>query len=236
MIAKIHLDSLSKEYQKKLSERKLTYETIFELAVSISQKYMLQKRLIIRIGLISTVMICAMGIMGIFSPAAAKGNPTIILLSCVVAYFLDLCILFFLYFIAITRIPRQFSSCLKKGYPELSMAFGYETIVSGSLSSSSCQLPFSLMIEDIFNLQGCNDVIVTGFVHGLIRKNCSVYLLSKDSSPAKHLVSIVTRIEIAPGTTACEVADCRAALQLQNGKKLNLRRGMYLYRQDPFIH
>lgn len=232
MVIKLHLDSLSKEYQKKLSERKLTYETIFELAVSISKKYLLQKRLIIRIGLISAVMICAMAVMGICSPSASRANPAIILLSCAAAYFLELCVLFFLYFAAVTRIPRQFSNCLKKGYPELSMSLGYEAIVSGSLSSSSCQLPFSLMIEDIFNLQGCNDVVVTGFVHGLIRKNCSVHVLNRHASPSVHLVSIVTAIETAPGASAYEAADCRAALRLQDGKDLNLQQGMYLYRQD----
>ena len=236
MITNIHLDRLSKEYQKKLSQRKLTYETIFGLAVSISQKYLVQKRLLIRIGLISTVFICAMAIMGIFSPAAAKGNRTIILLSCAVTYLLELGILFLLYLLAITRIPRQFSRSLQKGYPELSMALGYETIISGSLSSSFHQFPFSLMIENIFNLQGCNDVIVTGFTHGLIRKNCSVYIFNKHSSSNKPLASIVTGIETAPGVPAYEAADCWVALRLQNGKNLPLHQRTYLYRQDSFLH
>lgn len=236
MIAKIRLESLSKEYRKKLSERKLTQETIHELAVSISRKYLLQRRLIIIIAVISAVLSCLMALLGISSPSAARGNRTVILFSCAIAFLLELFLLFFLYFAAVTRIPRQFSRCLKKGYPELSNVYGYEILLSGILADASHQAPFSLIVENTIPLQNSRDIVVTGFAHGLIRKNCSVYISGKAGSGEELKTTLVTGIETAPAVSVREASDCPVALRLQNGKDLSLQPGMYLYRKDSLSY
>lgn len=231
---RIRLDNLPKEYQKKLRERTLTQETIYSLACSISQKYRQQKRLLIRVAILLVILTLVMAAASWISPAAARGNRLVILASCGAALILELMILAAMYYIAFTRVPRQFIRCLAKGYPELTSFYSYEAILSGQLEASgqSRQLPFSLYIEDVFHLRDSHDIIVSGFAHGLITRSQSVSIIDpKDPAKGKY-AAIVTRIETGPGQPARQAADCHAALRLQNGQDFPISPGMYLYRDN----
>ena len=231
---RIRLDNLPKEYQKKLCERTLTQETIYSLTFSISQKYRKQKQLLIRVAILRVILTLVMAAASFISPAAARGNRIVILGSCAVALILELLIIAGIYYIAVTRVPRQFSRCLAKGYPELTSFYSYEAILSGQLEASgqSRQLPFSLYIEDVFHLDDSHDVIVSGFAHGLITRNQSVYIIDpKDPAKGKY-AAIVTQIETGPGQPAQQAADCPSALRLQNGQDFPICPGMYLYRDN----
>ena len=138
-------------------------------------------------------------------------------------------------YVAVCRVPRQFSKCLKAGYPELVIKYGYEQIVSGSLAEPkpSRQLPFSMGIEDIFRLQDSDDIVVVGFVHGLIRKGNAVHIIDKNDPSKGHAVTVVSAIELTNKKKVLEAADCMAALRLKDGTKINMNLvpGMYLYRE-----
>lgn len=230
----LHLDNLPIQYQKKLRNHELTQETIASLASSISRKYMLQKRTWKRLIVIFSFIPLILAVLGLFGRSSSDADPTIFVLSCIVALLIELLIFVIIYFIAVARIPRQFARCLKKGYPELEMIYGYEVIVDGRLgnSLSSHHLPFSLCIEEVFELNNSNDIVVTGFSHGLIHRNQSVYVTCKNISPKNRKALIVSGIETAPNTSSTEAADCHVALMLKNGKSIPLYPGMYLYRLD----
>lgn len=232
---RIRLDNLPKEYQKKLCERTLTRETIHHLACSVSQKYKKQKQALWRVSVVLVILTLLMAAASCVSPAAARGNRMVILASCGAALILELLIIAGIYYIAVTRVPRQFTRCLARGYPELVTVYSYDAIIDGSLAASSLQdqLPFSLYIEDIFRLRDSHDVVVSGFAHGLISRNQSVYIIDRnDPARGKH-AAIVTQIETGPGQPARQAADCPAALRLQNGQDVPIRTGMYLYRETP---
>lgn len=230
---RIHLDNLPKEYQKKLCERTLTQETIHSLACSVSQKYRQQKQVLFRVSIILVILTLLMAAVSYISPAAARGNRMVILASCGATLILELLILASIYYIAVARVPRQFNRCLSKGYPEFAAVYSYDAILSGNLilSSSQTQLPFSFYIEDIFRLRDNHDLVVTGYVHGLIIRNQSVYIINLNDPSEGKYTAIVTQIETGPGQPAHQAADCPAALRLQNGQNLPIHTGMYLYRE-----
>ena len=232
-MARIHIESLSKEYQRKLCERKLEAQTIESLAASISKKYLQKKRALKKAALLCVFITLLLAVMTFFAPTASAGSRDAFLFSFFIVIFIEVLILLLTYAV-ICRIPRQFSKCLKTGYPELGIKYGYEQIVSGSLAEPkpSRQLPFSMGIEDIFRLKDSDDIVVVGFVHGLIRKGSAVHIIDKNDPSKGHGVAVVTAIELANKKRVLEVADCVAALRLKDGNKIkiNLVPGMYLYR------
>lgn len=234
MCAKIYLQTLSKEYRNKLCQGTLAKGSVNSLAVSISRNYQQQKHRLLLAAAICVILTIAMAVLGCLSPASPSGNQPVFLQACAFVLFFELILFPSIYYLIVTRIPRQFARCLEKGYPELAMTYGYESIISGALVQpfSSLQLPFSLYIEDTFELRNSRDMVVTGFAHGLIKKGFSVYLIDKEDPSRKRKVSIVTRIETSPDISVSEAADCHVALRLQNGKDLAPIPGMYLYRQN----
>lgn len=230
----IHLDNLPVQYQKKLKNRELTKETIDSLASSVCRKYLLQKKRLKRVAILFSFLPLLMAILGLFGISTSDVNINVFLISCIFVLFLEWTLFIAIYYIAVTRVPRQFARCLRKGYPELEMTHGYELILNGSLANSfhSHQLPFSLYIENVLELKGCNDVVVTGFSHGFIRRNYSVYVNFKNDPPQIQNTFIVTRIEISPGVPALEATDCPVALRIKDGKSLPIRSGMYVYRKE----
>lgn len=232
---RIHLDHLPIQYQNKLKSRQLSKETIESLATSVSEKYLRQKKLLKRIAVWFSFLPLILALLGLFGASSANVNNHVFLLSCMFALLLEWVLLIAIYYLAVTRVPRQFSRCLKKGYPELEMTYGYEVIVDGSLVNPffSHQLPFSLYIENVLELNDCHDVVITGFAHGLIRRNTSVYITNRKNPPKKQPAFIVTGIEIASGIPALEAADCPVALRIKDGKTLPVCSGMYAYRKEP---
>lgn len=230
MIIHIRLENLPKEYQEKLRSRKLTQQTICSLAHSVSKKYRQQKRVLLRIAAVSFPAILVMALMGIFSPAASKGNRSVIIFSCFAAWVMIQVILIGIYQIAVARVPRQFVRCLRQGYPELAMVYGYETIRNGYLEASSSfrKYPFFMCIEDVMEIRNSSDMVVVGFAHGLINRNQSVFLLPREGDGKEKKAAIVSGIEIGPGQPAVRALDCHAALRIRDGKEMNLCAGMCL--------
>ena len=66
------------------------------------------------------------------SPKALDASPAAITVSFVLLVILEAFIFIFVYFAAVTKIPRQFDRALKAGYPELVEIYGYEVIMSGN--------------------------------------------------------------------------------------------------------
>lgn len=237
MAAKLHIESLSKEYRKKLCSRQLTRATIDSLAGQISRKYQELKRGFRLAAILCTAITLLLPVLTLFSPNAASADPAALLFAFFVSAVIEVLVLIFAYFAVLTRVPRQFDRCLRQGYPELSMLYGYEMLVNGSLTEKkpSQQLPFSLCIEEIFPLKDSQDLVVAGYGHGLITKGYSVYIMDKDD-PSRHgTAALVTRIEKAPQKPAALAADCTMALQIKNGKQLGLKPGMYLYREESSV-
>lgn len=226
----IRLDNLPKEYQEKLRSRKMTQKSICSLAHAVSKKYRQQKRALLRIAAASFPVVFGMALLGIFSPTASEGNRSVMLFSCFTAWVFLQVLLAGIYQIAVTRVPRQFERCLKQGYPELTMVYGYETIRKGfpEESGSARQYPFFMYIEDVMELRNSGDVVVVGFAHGLINRNQSVFLLSPKGTEKEKQAAIVSGIETGPGQPAVRALDCHAALRIRDGKKMNLCAGMCL--------
>ena len=232
-MARIYIESLEEEYRKKLCERKLTRETIDSLAGSISKKYLLQRRALKRVAVLLAVVTILMAAMSFFSPAARSGNMGAIVFSFAFVIVLEILILAGTYYVIVTRVPRQFSQCLQKGYPELMMEYGYEQILSGSLAErqGTRQLPLSLRIEDTFKLKNSEDIVVVGFVHGLIERGNPVMIVDRNDPSKEPAVAVVRAIEKADRKAVAQAADCNVALRIQKGAQLGLVPGMYLYRE-----
>ena len=225
----IYIESLSKEYQRKLRERKLELQTIESLAASISKKRALKKA-----ALLCAIITILLAVMTVLAPTASAGSRATMIFAFLIVILMEVLILVLAY-VAVCRVPRQFSKCLKAGYPELVIKYGYEQIVNGSLAEPkpSRQLPFSMGIEDIFRLQDSDDIVVVGFVHGLIRKGNAVHIIDKNDPSKGHAVTVVSAIELTNKKKVLEAADCMAALRLKDGTKINMNLvpGMYLYRE-----
>lgn len=230
MMVHIQLENLEKEYQKKLRERMLTRETIYNLAYSVSKKYHQQKRVLLRLAVIAVFMTLGMALTGIWNSDVSGGNQKVFLISCAVALALELLIFIGVYWIAVTRVPRQFALCLNEGYPELTTILGYEAIRKGDLEELYYlqRYSFSLYIEDVFDLKDSRDIVVTGFAHGLINRSRSVYLVRGKGSLKKEKAAIVSGIEIDSGKSVAQAADCYVALRILNGKEIDPKAGMYL--------
>ena len=231
MVVKIQVESLSKEYRKKLCERTLTKGTVERLAKEVSEKYLLQRKAFRRAVLLYAVIVILLAVMTFLSPAAVKGSMTAVIVSLGFLAALGIMIFWAVYFAVVMRIPRQFARCLKRGYPELEMLYGYEMIISGkaAVERKTQQLPFSMQIEDVFRLQDSDNIIVAGFAHGLIAKGNSVFLIDKNDPHRRKAAAIVNRIETNGGKPAAQALDCYAALEIIDGGKYDLRGGMYLY-------
>ena len=76
MVVKIQVESLSKEYRKKLCERTLTKGTVERLAKEVSEKYLLQRKAFRRAVLLYAVIVILLAVMTFLSPAAVKGSMT----------------------------------------------------------------------------------------------------------------------------------------------------------------
>lgn len=233
MAVKIQVESLLKEYRKKLCERTLTKGTVERLAKEVSEKYLLQRKAFRRTVLLYAVIVILLAAMTFLSPAAVKGSVTAVIVSLGFLAALGIMIFSAVYFAVVTRIPRQFARCLKKGYPELEMLYGYEMIISGkaAVERKTQQMPFSMQIEDVFRLQDSDNIIVTGFANGMIAKGNSVFMIDKNDPHRRKAAAIVNRIETDGGKPAAQALDCYAALEIIDGGKYDLRAGMYLYRE-----
>ena len=233
MVVKIQVESLSKEYRKKLCERTLTKGTVERLAKEVSEKYLLQRKAFRRAVLLYAVIVILLAVMTFLSPAAVKGSMTAVIVSLGFLAALGIMIFWAVYFAVVMRIPRQFARCLKRGYPELEMLYGYEMIISGkaAVERKTQQLPFFFFFEDVFRLQDSDNIIVAGFAHGLIAKGNSVFLIDKNDPHRRKAAAIVNRIETNGGKPAAQALDCYAALEIIDGGKYDLRAGMYLYRE-----
>ena len=233
-MASIYIESLSKEYQRKLRERKLELQTIESLAASISKKHLQKKRALKKAALLCAIITILLAVMTVLAPTASAGSRAAMIFAFLIVILMEVLILVLAY-VAVCRVPRQFSKCLKAGYPELVIKYGYEQIVNGSLAEPkpSRQLPFSMGIEDIFRLQDSDDIVVVGFVHGLIRKGNAVHIIDKNDPSKGHAVTVVSAIELTNKKKVLEAADCIAALRLKDGTKINMNLvpGMYLYRE-----
>ena len=132
-MAMLYIENLSDEYRRKLCRRELREDEVASLAAFVSSKFFLHKKgYRLAVILLPTLTVLA-AVMSYFSPAARKGNMTVIMWSFAFTLLLEALILVFVYHIAVTRVPRQFADCLKKGYPELCGKYGYERIIDGSL-------------------------------------------------------------------------------------------------------
>lgn len=230
---RIYVENLEKEYQKKLCAHALSRETIDSLAASISDTFLLRKRVFKKLLILLPAGTLLIGALSLFAPAAQESDIAVLEGSFVFTVLVELLIMAFVYAFYVTRVPRQFARCLKKGYPELEMEYGYEQIVNGSLASNGGRKhpSFSLQIEDVFPLRDSGDIVVAGFAHGLIAKGNSVYIGDKTDASQKRAWALVTALEKTGRQAVAQAADCRVALRLQKGAQLGLKPGMCLYRE-----
>lgn len=232
-MARIYIESLNAEYREKLCARKLTRETIDSLASSVSRKYQQKKQAFKRVMVFMMAATVLMAFMMLLSPNAGGGSMKAIVFSLAAVLVMEILILAAVYHGVVTKVPRQFAQCLRKGYPELEMEYGYKQIIGGSLADKKNpqQFDFSLKIEDVFRLKNSEDVVVVGFAHGLIARGNSVFILNKDASSPKRAGAVVAAIEKGNWEPAMQAADCNVALRIQKGAEFILTPGMYIYRQ-----
>ena len=136
-MARIPIDNLPGEYREKLRNRGLTRETIAALAVSVSKTYLLRKRAFKKVAILLPVITIFMMALSFFAPATKRGSTAAIGWATVVTLLVEVFIMAVVYCLIVNRVPRQFAGCLKKGYPELEMEYGYEQITNGSLASDT---------------------------------------------------------------------------------------------------
>lgn len=232
MRMRIYIESLNAEYREKLRARKLTRETIDSLASTVSRKYQQKKQAFKKVTVFMIAATILMILMTLLSLNALGGSMKAITFSFAVVAVMEILILAAVYYGVVTRVPRQFAQCLRKGYPELEMEYGYEQIIGGSLADKKNpqRFDFSLEIEDVFHLKNSEDLVVVGFAHGLIARGNSVFILNKDASSQKRTGAVVSAIEKGNGESARQAADCKVALKIQKGAELALTPGMHLYR------
>lgn len=231
-MARIYIESLNAEYREKLCTRKLTRETIDSLASSVSWKYQQKKQAFKRVTFFMITATILMVLMMLLSPNAQGGSMKAIAFSFAVVLVMEILILAAVYYGIVTRVPRQFVRCLRKGYPELEMEYGYEQIIAGRFADkkNTQQFDFSLKIEDVFRLKNSEDIVVVSFAHGLIARGNSVFIMDKDALSPKRIGAVVAAIEKGNGEPAMQAADCKVALRIQKGTELALTPGMCLYR------
>ena len=70
---------------------------------------------------------------------------------------------------------------------------------------------FTLMVENAFQLEDENGVVVVGNLHGKIKKGDKIYLLFPNN---RMLTSVAEEIEIGPGRRVTEAEDDKIALQI----------------------
>lgn len=230
----IRLESLPKEYREKLRARELTRETIDSLAGSISKKYQAQKRAFTTVAIILPAATILMAVLSLFAPAANAQTMPVVFGAVAFTVVAEIGILAVVYYGALVRVPRQFAASLKEGYPELTSVYGYEQLLNGSLAGkkASRQLPFSLEVEDTFNLKDSEDVVAVGFAHGLIERGNSVFIIDKNDPSHERACGIVSGIEKTGSEPVSQAADCKVGLRIQKGARLGVVPGVYLYREQ----
>jgi hypothetical protein len=133
----IYVENLSKEYSQKLCNREMSEEEVEALAKLVSQKYFMHRKGFLLAAMLLPSMTLAMAVMSYYSPVAQKENMSVIMGSFLFTLVVELFILWFVYYIGVVKVPRQFARCLNKGYPELNEVYGYKRIVDGSLWNGS---------------------------------------------------------------------------------------------------
>ena len=75
---------------------------------------------------------------------------------------------------------------------------------------------FTLLVEDAFQLEEENGVVVVGNLHGKIKKGEKIYILFPNNC---MMTSAVEELEIGPGRRVVEAEDDRVAVQIFDVKK-----------------
>lgn len=229
-MARIHIESLSKEYRDKLKNRELSKASIESLFYSISEKYYLRRTKSLYLVIILCVLALFMNISTLLMTKQEINLPFIFFVVLLPSIAIS-GIVFFVYHIAVLRVPKQFAKCLEIGYPELVMQYGYEAIKNAKKTSKPSNQPrFVLSVQDTFHLKDCNDLVVVGFAQGIISYGTEVFLSeTMDRTAEQHKVRI-TAIETGPGKSVKEASDCHVALRVAKGNFYNIKEGSVLYR------
>lgn len=228
-MARVYIESLAKEYRDKLKNRELSKASIETLFNSISEKYHLRRTRVLYFLIILCVLVLFMNastLMMIQKPITLQMVCYIVLMPSVAV----IAIIFLVYYICVTRVPKQFSKCLGIGYPELVMQYGYEAIKHAKGKPVAGNHPrFVLSVQDTFHLKDSNDLVVVGRAQGTIACGMEVFLSeTADRTSTQHKVRI-TGIETGPGKAAKEAADCHVALRVEKGNFYEIKVGSVLY-------
>lgn len=228
-MARLYIESLSKEYCNKLKNRQLSKTSIEQLFRTISEKYHLRRKRMLPLMIIVSVLMLFMGgstLMMMQHEITVQMVGYVFLLPC----FVTVALIVFVYHISVLRVPKQFAKYLEIGYPELVMQYGMEAIKNAKKMPYPDNHPhFVLSVRDVFHLKEGNDLIVAGVAQGMITCGQEVFLSeTADRTSAQHKVRI-TGIETGPGKAAKQAADCHVALKIEKGNFYEIKAGSVLY-------
>lgn len=230
-MTRIYVESLSKEYCNKLKNRQLSKTSIESLFDSISKKYHQRRKMMFFLTIMVCVVMLFMSISTLMMTHPENITPLfagcVILLPCLAT----VAILVFVYFIAVSRVPKQFDRYLKIGYPEMVIQYGYEAMKNAKKASrqSTTRPRFVLSVTEVFHLKEGNDLIVMGLTQGTIVCGMEVFLSETTERTATQHKVRITGIETGSGKSASQASDCHVALRIEKGNFYNIKQGSVLY-------
>lgn len=254
-MARIYIESLSREYKKKLKNRELTREEVNGIFLTVADNYKRRKKSFMAVSIMLAVIMGLMVVMTLMYKPEGEGldgNGVLFIIWLQLLFYIV--IMFILYYLGMAKVPLQFSSCLKKGYPQLVNEYGFKAIreyakkakdentnpmneevndlsieeVKRNIDNLAC----ILKIEDTFNLSNYADLIVVGFLEGRICRGDKVYILT--GSNGNYIESEIAAIEIGPRQQVNEAANRHVALGIKNGRGMGIKKGMIVFKRATY--
>lgn len=138
-MAVLYTESLSDECKNKLKNRQMSQESIDHIFHLIKDIYHKRKKAMLHMSIMITAMFLIMDVMVAYNKIKTSKLDMNFTLKVLVLFPIIIIplILGICYYICLARVPRQFSKCLKIGYPELIDQYGYDAIKASPLKTSN---------------------------------------------------------------------------------------------------
>lgn len=239
----IYYESLSREYKKKLKKRELPEESVKSLFISIARRYNEKKKGMKLASVICISSFLLLGIMWVVKKIQDGDlNISLFGFSIILPLLILLFILVLTYYLAMAKVPMQFFSCLKRGYPELAEKYNFEAIrnyideetneyaTKSSENPPEIQSSNSLVIEDTFDLGRSTDIVVVGYLEGTMVAGDAINIASENVQEENYIKTKIVSIEVACQEPAKEASNCNVALRIKDGKGYNIKKGMVIFK------
>lgn len=235
-MARIYVESLSKEYKKKLKNAELTQQEIRGAFEYLATKYYEKKKTLKITAIVMPITFGSMLLIAIIQSLRMGNLDTKVILALTLMFVIVGGIIVpGAVYLGISKVPMEFSRYLNKGYPHLVNQYGFKAIkeYAKNLNDETKRNYDAcfLRIEDTFELINSDDLVVVGYLKGVIQSGNVVYIGFEVNDNC--VKTQVVGIEIGYNQPANQAANRNVALRIKDGKKIGIHKGMVIFRGLP---